>query len=479
MRTKIASLLGAIGVLGAVVAGSASAQPLEVVDSVAWQDCFEGLKCGEITVPADWTHPRGDQIKVGLGKLPARDQASKVGTLVVNPGGPNPVLFALPTLQPRLAELTQWFDVVVFDPRGMGNSSGVTCPQPPPAGTELPPPDRAAFAEYAMANRGFAEACAPALGPLRGTLNSWQVAHDMDAIRAALGERKLNYFGNSYGGTYGQAYAELFSRNVGRMYLDSVGEHVSREFYDWVAPKAATLEHNLHRFADWCAREPSCALTGQDVLGTWDRVIAKAERDPIPAPGAGPGVTVSAEQIVGSADVRQETRWPALATALADADAGDASAFAPPSALPPLPDVPGAALMGLATCADFPYDTGYDEMKRVEARLRAEVAPRLGWGLAWTTMGRCAGLPRVGTFQPHPIEAPGLPPVLIANGSYDGGAPPEHGRLVARQLPGARYLPTEGNHALYLSGNRCLHEHVHRYLTTGELPPSNASCPAA
>ncbi|MEV0698582.1 alpha/beta fold hydrolase [Saccharopolyspora sp. NPDC050389] len=483
MKTKIASLLGAVAVLGGVVAGSASAQPPPATgDSVAWRDCLDGLQCGEIAVPADWSQPGGAQIEIGLGKLPARDQATKLGTLVVNPGGPNPVLFALPTVQRQFDELTNWFDVVLFDPRGMGESSGVTCPEPMPFAAELPPPDREAYGEYALANRRFAEACAPALGPLRGNLNSWEVAHDLDAIRVALGESKLNYFGNSYGTMYGQAYAELFGGHVGRMYLDSVGEHISRELYDWVAPKAATLENNLQRFADWCQAESSCALAGRDVLSTWDNLLAEAAREPIPAPGAGPDVVVGAERIVASTGekVRREDNWPALATALAAADSGDATAFAPPSALPPQPDVPGAALMGITTCADLAYRTGHDDMKRIETRLRAEVAPRLGWGMLWTTVGRCAGLPRTGLFPPHPLRpAPGLPPVLIANGSNDGGAPPEHGRLLAAQLPGARYLPADGNHALYLGGNRCVRDHVHRYLTAGELPPPDAHCSAA
>lgn len=486
MKTKIASLVSSVVVLVMACGAPAQSAPPDTAASggavaghtVAWRDCFDGAECGEITVPADWSRPRAEQIRIGLGKLPARDQRQKLGTLLVNQGGPNPVLFALPQVRPRLDELTSWFDVVLFDPRGMGESSGVTCPEPPPTPEELPPPDHATYAGYALANQRFAESCRSALGPLRHSLSSWQVAHDMDAIRGALGESELNYFGNSYGATYGQAYAELFGQNVGRMYLDSVAEHISGELYDWVAPKASATERNLHRFAEWCEREPSCALAGQDVLAVWDRVIAEAAREPIPAPGAGPGVTVSATQIIGATDVRRESRWPAFATALAGAAAGDASAFVPRPGSPP--QVPGAALMGLVTCVDHPYDTDYEEMERMASRLRAEVAPRLGWSQLWTTIGQCAGLPRDGAFEPHPFRpAPGLPPVLIANGSNDAGAPPEHGRLVAAQLPGSRYLPTDGNHALYLGGNTCVRQHVHRYLTTGELPAPDAHCPAA
>ncbi len=476
----VALLVGVSGCVTAEAAPPDAAPPVTgaaVVDQpLPWRDCFDGLQCASVSVPADWRHPEGPRTTVGIGRFPVRDPARRIGTLLLNPGGPGPVLFSLPWLAPMTAELTEWFDVVVFDPRGMGDSGGVSCPTPPPAQLPATPPDRAAFDAYTAAQQRFAADCAAALGPLDGALDAWQVAHDMDALRAALGERRLTYVGNSYGTVYGQAYAELFPGNVGRMYLDSVADHTTPDLLAMVRPKAEALEAALHRFAGWCAAEPGCALRGGDALAVWDRVVATAERAPIPAPQA--GTTVDAGTLRGSAVlmIRRERAWPDLATALAAADRGDAGGFlpAPP---PPVPDVPGAALIGLATCADLLESIGHDRTAQLAEELRPS-APRIGWTEPWNFQGRCAGLP-TGTFPPHPIRPVGLPPVLVVNGADDPATPPEFGRRLVAQLPGARYLAADGGHAVYLSGDPCVRGHVHRYLVAGELPPPDATCAAA
>ncbi|MBP2330263.1 pimeloyl-ACP methyl ester carboxylesterase [Kibdelosporangium banguiense] len=449
----------------AVVPTSAAAAAADL----DWRDCGNGLLCAEVAAPADWSRPAGDRIKIGLAKLPARDQSRKIGTLVHNLGGPAAVIEYLPALKDAYAELTEWFDVVVFDPRGMGASSNVSCPQPPPYTLQWAYPSRSDYTGFADANRLFAAQCPPA--PLR--LDSWQVAHDMEAIRIALKQRKLNYFGNSYGTVFGQAYAELYGRNVGRMYLDSVVDHTNPDFSSWTAAKAATSEQNLREFTRWCEREEACALHGQDAMAVWDRVVERAMREPIPAPGA--AMPASAALIVGQARVQDHRKWPEFSRALAQADAGDGSAFVPP--LPPPPGSLGSDMSRVMYCADFPYETRYDALKQVEGKLRATVAPHIGWAHAWSHAAvHCAGLPARHTFPPHRIQPAQLPPVLIASGSDDQTTPPEHAQRVARQLPGARYLPAKGNHALYVSGNPCVRQYVHQYLRTGALPGESTRC---
>ncbi|MHA6625351.1 alpha/beta hydrolase [Pseudonocardia sichuanensis] len=452
-----------VAVLG-LTAACGQAAPAAPPPAITWQDCHDGLQCGRITVPADWNAPEGpEEITIALGRFPARDPATRIGTVVLGPGGPNPLLFGLPRLAPQIGDLTRWFDVVVFDPRGMGESSGVPCPAAPPALPTWTEPDRATYDGYAAANQRFVSACTAALGPLHGKIDSWQVAHDLDAIRAALGEEKLRYFGNSYGTVYGQAYAELFGDRIERMYLDSVIDHTTTDVSEMLAPKAAVLEQNLHEFADWCAREPGCALHGRDALAVWDEVAA--------APGS--------EVLVGSAAVmvRRPDRWSRLATALAAAAAGDPADFAP--APPPAGrdggSVPGGYLMSLATCADLPA-VDHEELSRITAELRA-TTPRLGWTEAFNTHGRCAGLP-TGTYLPRPIPEQDLPPILVAGGESDSATPPEYGRRVAAQLDDARYLSASGGHARYLSGDPCVRQVVDRYLVSGQVPAPGARCPA-
>jgi pimeloyl-ACP methyl ester carboxylesterase len=140
--------------------------------------------------------------------------------------------------------------------------------------------------------------------------------------------------------------------------------------------------------------------------------------------------------------------------------------------MPPDRDVPGGELMGMATCSDLldPADAvGYERLAQLAGDLRRDAAPRLGWTEPWNFLSRCAGL-AVGTSPPHMIESADLPPILITNGNSDSATPPEYGRRLAAQLPGARYLLADGGHAVYMPGDPCVHEHVNRYLSTGDLP---------
>jgi pimeloyl-ACP methyl ester carboxylesterase len=445
-----------LALFGVTVACGAGAGPA----AIAWTDCHDGRQCARISVPADWRSPESSgTVTIGLGRFPVKDPATRVGTLLLGPGGPNPVLFALPRLQPQIGELTRWFDVVVFDPRGMGESSGVSCPSAPPPVPTWTEPDRAAYDRYAAAQRRFADECAAALGPLQGRIDAWQVAHDMDAIRAALGEPTLNYFGNSYGTVYGQAYAELFGARVGRMVLDSVVDHTTDDVYDVLAPKAVALERNLHEFAAWCARTPACSLHGRDALAVWDEAAAGPQ-----------GTAVISGTAVA---VRRPNRWPQLAAALA---AGDPGSLAPPAASPGRDGgaVPGGYLLGLATCADLP-DVDYAALTGITERLRA-TTPRIGWTEAFGTHGRCAGLPG-GTYPPRPLPAQDLPPILVTGGDSDSATPPEFGRRIADRL-GARYLAAAGGHSRYLGGDECVRRIVDRYLASGELPAPDVRCPS-
>lgn len=458
----------------AVLQGVAAAEPDTGPPTLDWRACGDGVECAELPVPADWAHPRDQQATIGLGKLPARDQATKRGALLVNLGGPGPGVPYLPQFKGALTDLTQWFDVVLFDPRGFGASSAVTCPTPSPLPLRIEWAfgSEDAYTTYAEQNRGFAADCATAIGPL--VLNAWQVAHDMDAVRAALGQQKLDFYGNSYGTVFGQAYAEVFGNRIGRMYLDSVDDHTRKRFVDWITPNAVTDEANLQRFADWCARDARCALHDRDLLAVWDGMLAKATQQPIPAPGAGPGATVTAASIVSSSFIAGEATWPELAKAIAAAEAGDATLFATQRR-----GAPDPALSRFMLCADFPYDTRYGEIKQVEHQLRAGPAPRIGWRQAWIIGMHCAGIPRSATFPPHPLRAGGVPPILLVNGQFDHVTPPEGAENVAAQLPGSRLVGAAGHHAQYLGGrNRCVRDTVHRYLSAGELPAAGAYCAA-
>ncbi|RKT84602.1 alpha/beta hydrolase fold [Saccharopolyspora antimicrobica] len=454
----------------AVLAGAAAICLLltstPVANAAEWRDCGDGLECLDVPVQVDWRDPGAGTIEIALAKLPAQDQSRKLGPLLVNLGGPDESTDALRRQRDRFTELTQWFDVIAFDPRGFGDSAGVTCPTALPDPLPVMADPAGLWAEHERSGREYDRACSDTIGDLAGRLDAWQVAHDVDAIRAALGQRRLNYFGNSYGTVYGQVYADLFPHRVGRMYLDSVVDHTrprDRAHYD---PIMRQVRADLPRIDRWCAANADCALHGESVLVVWDRVLAKATEHPIP--GGSGELTGEEFRTRSGALLLIEAAWPMITSAIAEADAGDASDFL--GITPVLP----AGLTFHAECADFPAPR-YEPTAELIGELRT-VEPRIGWKLPLVAT-RCLGLPGA-TYPPRPIHAPGLPPVLLANGVHDTATAPSEGRHVASQLPGARWFGVEGYHAVYLSGeSRCTREIVHDYLTTGALPPRGTSCP--
>lgn len=479
MAAACVSVTGLTGLVGTANASSGGASRSE---GISWGDCtgrgFAGtdIRCADISVPVGWRHPRGERTMIGVAKLPVKNPEQREGSLLVNLGGPGSTVQSLPQMKDKLAGLRRWFDVIAFDPRGIGASSGVSCPTPAPNQVNLLVNlDRLAWHQFARANREWAAGCRQAAGPLAGHLDAWQVAHDMEAIRAALGEGGLNYYGNSYGTVYGQTYADLFPSQVDRMFLDSVANHTERSALQMTAPMAKVPRDEFRRFGRWCETDTDCALYPDNARDVWDKLMTKARRHPLPAPGAGDGKTVGPGQLRLSTlnPISNRSRWPQFAKALAKARAGDASDLYIPTSAPPS----DTSVANLGWCSDFPFRGGWGSMAHLERQLR-NIAPRIGWLNARVLYARCAGLDRQGSFPPHRIDADGLPPVLLVNGLRDQATPPAGGRTVAAQLPGSVWVRADADHGVYLDGNRCVRDIVHRYLRAGDLPEPGRSCPA-
>ncbi len=481
MLRRAAAVVAAACMSVTGLAGTANASPSPGSQGLSWGECTDmdtggtNIQCADLSVPADWHRPQGKRTSIGLAKLPAQNPEQRIGTLLVNLGGNGTSAKHLPGSKKELAELTQWFDVIAFDARGKGTSSAVTCPPKPSTATPLLSTGRKAWRQFAQANREWEATCRQKAGALAGHLNSWQVAHDMEAIRTALGEGKLTYYGNSYGTVYGKAYAELFPTKVRRMFLDSAPNHTERSLLQRTAPMAKIIADKFQQFGQWCETNTDCALHPNNARAVWDELMAKARQHPLPAPGAGDGKTVGPAKLRFTTlnFVADRSLWPKFAQALAKARAGDASDFyVTPSAVPP-----DKSAQRLAYCSDFPFEKGWGAMTRVERRLR-DIAPRVGWLTARAKYSRCAGLQQQGSFPPHRIDPEGLPPVLLVNGTRDHNTPPAGGRALAKQLPGSVWIGADTGHAVYLDGNRCVRDIAHRYLRTGALPKPGRTCPA-
>ncbi|HZE37362.1 MAG TPA: alpha/beta fold hydrolase [Stackebrandtia sp.] len=456
--------------------GSATAEQAGAID---WKKCGTQAKCATLTVPSDWSHPDGPKTKINLKMLPAADPARSKGTVLANFGAGSSTP-ALDNPPPGVRALHRTFDLVSFDPRGLGvesNGTLVKCAKTtPPYDGLFAAKNRADWDAYAKRNAEHADSCRAAMGAGYAGLTSWQVAHDMDAIREGLGRKRIRYLGNSYGTAYGQAYAELFTDRVERMYLDGVADHTQTSTRTWLRHYATTQERQLRHFADWCAGRDGCALHGSDVEAVWTDLVSEAGRRPLPAPGAGEGRTVDlAHLYMGAHYGMTPPLWPELAAAMDEARHGDAGDF-----LTELAEPPGETFGSVQPdilCHDFlPHTPSYAAALDIERRMK-KVAPRFGWLEVRAELGRCVGMDGEPSFAPHRLRVPGLPRTLVAIGDLDANTPNLGAEAVAAQLPDASVVRHGDGHAAMLLGNTCLIKLATKYLADGSLPPRGTRCP--
>ncbi|MER6582470.1 alpha/beta hydrolase [Nonomuraea sp. NPDC001023] len=399
-----ASELGAVGLEERGAAGPV--RPAPGRQTLAWSECGGGLRCATLPVPADWARPREARVAVRLAMMPAQDPLRRLGALVVNTGAPS-VVREVAARPDTVGELARWFDVVLVEARGAGDGGHAgACPRPRPDPARLQVAEgRTAWRAFARDNAAYDRACRAALGPSYAGLTSWQVAHDLDAVRAALGESRLRYLGNGYGSVYGQAYLELFPGRAGRMYLEGLPDHTETGLERRLLAHARAQERQLGHFRDWCRNRAGCPLGRADAVRVFDGLVRRAPLRP-----GGGGRTVSGHEIAAAVWAGlTPARWPALAHALSRARTGDATALTallPADPPQPPPPAPTAATPG--TVQPAPAGTA-------GARLSAGQAP-LG-------TARGTGQMPPATAGARPPEAlPGLAGAIPRGGAAVPGA---------------------------------------------------------
>ncbi|MFC3983275.1 alpha/beta fold hydrolase [Streptosporangium jomthongense] len=439
--------------------------------ALGWRPCpgeKSELECADLAVPLDWDEPDGRKITLRLGRLPATGTAE--GSVLIAYGGPGGPGIATTQAHAEIwANLRTRMNVVTWDTRGYGEQFGGRSDGLPCVWTRVPypefPADDADFGRLSDTNRGYAQACRHGDPEFFAHMSSADHARDMEAIRQALGEEGLNFYGASYAGLYAQAYARLFPARVRTMVLDGTVNHSEADWLKEVGESARDNQAAMRRFFDWCDDEDTCPLG--DAARDWRRLLAKAERAPIAARRV--------EASYGAQDLRSfalglaragEEQWPALGRAVQDALRGDASGFAPPR---------GARYPDLTTpvteCLDWPRFRDRAETAAALTRLR-RIAPDTGaaFTLAAGALA-CVGWPVETTNPPKPLPS-GLPPLLGAGAWVESAMTAR----VVRQVPGSVTIRHEGpGHTLY-PFNDCARDHIDRYLTDRRTPPRNTVC---
>ncbi|MEZ0075026.1 alpha/beta fold hydrolase [Planotetraspora sp. GP83] len=453
--------------------------------AIAWAACPEdpAVECGTLAVPIDWARPGGPTVDLALARRKATDPAARIGSLLINPGGPggSGVLFAFLGNHYFSEEITRRFDLVGFDPRGVARSHPVVCSID--VLSQAPNPimkSQSEFDGWLTYDQRLRDDCRSRTGPLYDHVDTLSVVRDLDAIRAALGEDKLSYYGISYGTLIGQQYAEQFPRRVRALALDSNMDH-SLGTTAFLATEAATVQDSFDEFVAWCDRDESCALHGKDVRKVWAGLLARAERGELPSPDD-PSVPLTALDLIGTAFRKfYEPSWADLANLLNALDTG-----APvPAELSAMTTRRNAATEDVAEfpsqvfCEDYRLPIRDYREYAAHLRLAARVAPDMRFSpLAFGLTPFCLGQTRIPNPQ-HALRVHGSAPLLLGNSVHDPATAYSWAVDAARQIGREGVLLTyEGwGHGIYGHGE-CTRGAIDRYLVSLTLPARGTRCPA-
>ncbi|GLI02182.1 alpha/beta hydrolase [Phytohabitans aurantiacus] len=464
------------GYVPAAYAGPTSAGPPGF--SVDWTPCPTAptKQCGTMRVPVDWSKPRGEQITVAVARRPADDPAHRVGTLFFNAGGPGDgeVHYVVaddwyfsPTLRAR-------FDIVGLDPRATGGSPQPQCDVPAfTEATTLFPRSEREFDAMRRHNRAVGESCLAKTGSLMAHTDTVSVARDHEALRVALGVKQVSWLGISYGTQLAANYAELFPRQTRAMVLDAALDHSQPEGQQ-VADEMMAAEDSFNRFARWCDTATECALRGQDVGAVFDRLVAAADRYPIPVEGAVRAATgedirmgtirllVLKEPAIFGPDVS----WAGLSRSLAAAVAGDASAFA---AAPAGVYQAGYFNRLAIGCMEYaPQIRTYAQMRQ-RIQMGRQLAPHLQGASETWQVNFCIDWP-VPAANPHRLLDVRGVPSLIVHAVHDPSDPYRWAHSLAAQIQGAALLTRTGDGHTSYHTSECARTASDQYLLRPKAP---------
>ncbi|WP_329205829.1 alpha/beta hydrolase [Streptomyces sp. NBC_00683] len=489
--TKRAGILVAVGatVAGLVTAvpstataGTGTAAP-RAVAPLKWTACgtasYPTLQCSTVRTPLDHDRPSGRRVTLALSRIPHTAKTSQ-GPLLVNPGGPggsglSMAGFVAGSLPKKLAAQ---YDVIGFDPRGVGKSTpALNCvpkyfdPVRPDAVPDSYPAEKANRDRAAS----FAAACGEKHGDLLPFMDTVSAAKDLDVIRRALGSQQINYFGYSYGTYLGAVYAKLFPERVRRLVLDSIVDPDGVWYEDNLAQDHA-FDARHKAFAAWVARNDATYGLGTDPAGVeaaWYDMRAAVKEHP-----AGGRVGPSELEDTFLPGGYYDGYWPSLAQAFAayvkDEDQEAlVSAYENFAAVDASGDN-GYSVYAAVQCRDAAWPRTWSTWRNDTWQAHRK-APLMSWNNTWYN-APCATWP-VEPLEPVRVTNRSIPPALLFQATDDAATPYEGGVTMHRRLKGSSLVVEEGggNHGITLSGSACLDAYLVDYLTDGTLPRADGS----
>lgn len=453
---------------------------------VRWTACGDGAQCARITVPLDYADLARGTITLALNRIPATGPGAPLGSLVVNPGGPggSGLQYAQAAQQIIDPAVRARYAVVGFDPRGVGQSTPVSCL--PTAALDAfvdadpAPSTTTAIATEERVSRVLADGCAARSARILPYLGTDETDRDLDVIRAVLGQTRLTYLGKSYGTYLGATYAQLFPGRVGRFVLDgAVDPTLTADQLD--IGQAGGFQTALTAFLTQWVAAGDCPL-GTSVPAAQAKLIALLDGTrtrPLPT-GQSRRLTIGEAFSGVLTPLYAKGDWPVLQAALTQFVHGD-----------------GADLLLIADSSTGRGPVGYEDNSEsafwatscldrpfpdTDARIRAQLAtfegvsPVFGAALDWGSLP-CRYWHAPPTGGPRAVTAAGAPPILVVGTTRDPATPYAWARSLAAQLDSGVFLGRVGDgHTAYVEGNSCIDTRVDSYLLTGSTPPDGTVC---
>jgi pimeloyl-ACP methyl ester carboxylesterase len=455
-----------------------------------WDPCGNGMQCTVARAPMDWANPADADIELALVRSPA--SGAKLGSLLVNPGGPggSGYDFVLDSVDYATSDRLQArYDIVGFDPRGVGRSSAVSCYDDPAFLDEFnygiipgTPGSDQWIADVAAANAEFAQACLTHTGPLLEFVDTVSAARDMDLLRAVLGDEKLNFLGYSYGTFLGATYADLYPEKTGRLVLDGALDPSTTDF-DVTRTQAVGFENAFRAYLADCVTRGDCPLGGSSVDAAMQRTAALLSQlavTPIPAPD-GRMLGSSAMFIAIILPLYDQGTWHLLDDLFTEVFAGETTmAFLLADAYNSRD--PGGTYRDNSTearmsinCLDYVTEVTNESM-RAEAALLAEAAPVFGPVMSYGGT-LCEAWPFPATRERVKIDASGSADILVIGTTNDPATPYVWAVALADQLENGHLVTYEGEgHTAYTTGNPCVLGVVDAFFIDGTVPDSDPHC---
>ncbi|MER7958417.1 alpha/beta hydrolase [Streptomyces sp. NPDC096030] len=446
-------------------------------------------ECSFMDAPLDYSEPDGETIELALIRARARDQANRIGSMIYNFGGPGGSgVTGLPSFAPDYEKLRSRYDLVSFDPRGVGRSEPVQCLSDKELDAyyamDFTPDDAAEEQTLSDAQKRYAAGCESESGEMLPHVGTENAARDLDLMRQVLGDDKLHYFGISYGTQLGGVYAHLFPKNVGRALFDAVVDPNSGTEAGALG-QARGFQLALDNFAKDCVeRGDECTLPGSTVAEIEAYILALlAELDKKPIPGIGDRDLTQTQATNGIAQALYSKEfWQYLEQGLDAADGGDGALLLALSDSMNGRDQNGSysniqAANAAVNCVDFKerYTLGQAKERLPEFRETSAVfGAYMGWGLS-----SCSQWPVPGTWEHPDVSAPGSAPILVLGTTGDPATPYEGTRAMVNALGkgvGVELTYEGEGHGAYNGGNACVQNTVNAYFLDGEVPVSGTVC---